>query len=234
MLESLLCARVHCLLTNIPRGRFKRLGEEQDSLRAKVKASSKFSMEQKAAIDHISTQQFDEYWKAVNEEAENFDSHHQKGRGLRSRRYQELMSSASEFMRGFNPIIETVEHLSSPYGGLAIGAISFLFAVSIASPHYQLMSLWLKSPQVSENKSKTESLISTTLTQIKERLPRISLQSCLHDDGDEVDTQLQQKVVEAYEAFMEFSIEAIRYYQLSGHRESSCSSSDLITLNSSV
>lgn len=141
------------------------------------------------------------------------------------------MSSASEFMRGFNPIIETVEHLSSPYGGLAIGAISFLFAVSKVYPDYKWMSLWLKSPQVSENKTKTESLISTTLTQIKESLPRISLQKCIHDNGDEVDTQLQQKVVEAYEAFMEFSIEAIRYYQLSGLRESSCFSSASTMLN---
>lgn len=122
-------------------------------------------------------------------------------------------------MRGFNPIIETVEHLSSPYGGLAIGAISFLFAVSIASDDCQWMGFRLKYPQVSENKTKTEASIRTTLTQIKERLPRISLQKCIHNDGDEIDTQLQQKVVEAYEAFMEFSIEAIRYYQLSGHRE---------------
>jgi hypothetical protein len=100
---------------------------------AKVKASSKFSEQQKAAIGHTSTQQFNEYWAAVNEKAEKFESDHQEGRGLRSRRYQEVMSSASEFMTGFNPIIETVEHMSSPYGGLAIGAISFLFAVSIAS-----------------------------------------------------------------------------------------------------
>jgi hypothetical protein len=93
------------------------------------------------------------------------------------------------------------------------------------------MGLWLRSSQVSENKTKTETCISTTLAHIKERLPRISLQKCIHNDGDEVDTQLQQKVVEAYEAFMEFSIEAIRYYQLSGYSESSCFSSASTMLN---
>lgn len=77
----------------------------------------------------------------------------------------------------------------------------------------------LKIHQVSANKTKTESGIRDTLVQIRDRLPEISLYDRIYNSGDETETQLQRKIVETYLAFIEFSIEATRYYRMPGPGE---------------
>lgn len=74
----------------------------------------------------------------------------------------------------------------------------------------------LTKNQVSKNKTQTEALITNTLAQIKNSLPGIRLYQRVHDDGGDLSDQLQDKIWDLYLAFIEFSIEAINYYQQSG------------------
>lgn len=110
--------------------RIQQLGREQVALRSRITSSSKFSAEEKAAMGNKTIQEFEQYWAAVNTAVSKFEDVHQRGCGLWARRYQETTTSAQDFMERFSPIFDVVKDGSAPFGGIAIGTLSFLFAVS--------------------------------------------------------------------------------------------------------
>lgn len=95
-----------------------------------MRASSQFSAREKAALDHATVEDFKTYWNQAIDAEARFEDDHVTGCGLRARQYQETSASAMGFIDGFNPIIQAVQNFAAPYGGVALGAISFLFAVS--------------------------------------------------------------------------------------------------------
>jgi len=74
---------------------------------------------------------FIDYWEHTNSAKESFDRSQGKGCGLLGKRYQSSASFVLPFMNDFSPIIQIVKDLGAPYGGLAVGTLSLLFAVSV-------------------------------------------------------------------------------------------------------
>jgi hypothetical protein len=72
---------------------------------------------------------FENFWNAALSSKRGFDVGRASGIGLSKQRASEFGASAYEVMRNVSPILEIVKDFGAPYGGLAIGTVSFLFAV---------------------------------------------------------------------------------------------------------
>lgn len=97
-----------------------------------VVGSKEFSENEKAAFKVDSVAAFSDYWQKTNSAKEDFDRSHEKGCGLWAKRYQSSAAFVQPFMDDFSPIVEIVKDFGAPYGGVAVGTISLLFAVSIS------------------------------------------------------------------------------------------------------
>ena len=75
---------------------------------------------------------FNRFWEQTNGAKEGFDRAHEMGCGLCSRRYQGLANEVEGFMQDFEPILDLVRSAGAPYGELAVGTVSVLFAVKLA------------------------------------------------------------------------------------------------------
>lgn len=111
--------------------RIEQLGKQQAALRCRITSNPKFTDNEKAAMGNETMEDFKQYWAAVNTAASKFEDVHQRGCGLWARRYQETTASAQDFMERFSPIFDVVKDGTAPFGGIAVGTLSFLFAVSL-------------------------------------------------------------------------------------------------------
>ena len=96
-----------------------------------VVASKGFSEFEKAAFTVESVAAFEDYWRTSNMAKANFDHSHEKGCGLWTKRYQSSAAFIQPFMNDFSPIIQIVRDFGAPYGAVAVGTMSLLFAVRI-------------------------------------------------------------------------------------------------------
>ena len=80
---------------------------------------------------------FNDYWQRTEDAEQSFESRHEKGCGLWARQYQHTASLVLPFMNDFSPIVQIVTDFGAPYGGLAVGTISLLFAVRVAFSYFQ-------------------------------------------------------------------------------------------------
>lgn len=76
---------------------------------------------------------FKEYWEETNSAKEHFDRSHEKGCGLWAKRYQSSAAFVQPFLDDFSPIVNIVKDFGAPYGAVAVGTMSLLFAVSFNS-----------------------------------------------------------------------------------------------------
>ena len=104
-----------------------------------VVASKKFSENEKAAWKVDSVAAFKDYWEEVNSAKEKFDRSHEKGCGLWGKRFQSSADTIQHFLDDFSPIIQIVKDFGAPYGAIAVGTISLLFAVSVRSGGFHSM-----------------------------------------------------------------------------------------------
>ena len=98
-----------------------------------VVASKGFSENEKAAWKVDSVAAFKDYWEEANSAKEKFDRSHEKGCGLWAKRYQSSAATIQPFLDDFSPIIQIVRDFGAPYGAIAVGTVSLLFAVSVKS-----------------------------------------------------------------------------------------------------
>lgn len=103
----------------------------QNEFKQWVVESKRFSEHEKSAISLESPTNFDEYWQNTNNAKNTFDRSSDKGCGLWTRRYQSSAAAVQPFMKDFSPIIDIVKDFGAPYGGIALGTISLLFAVTM-------------------------------------------------------------------------------------------------------
>ena len=96
-----------------------------------VVGSKAFTRTEKAALDVDSAAAFKDYWEETNSALGDFDRSHEKGCGLRSKRYQYVAADAQRFVNEFSPIVQIVKDFGAPYGAVAVGTMSLLFAVSV-------------------------------------------------------------------------------------------------------
>lgn len=104
-----------------------------------VVASKGFSENEKAALKVDSVAAFKDYWEEANSAKEKFDRSHEKGCGLWAKRYQSSAAVIQPFVNDFSPIIQIVRDFGAPYGAIAVGTMSLLFAVSVKSGGFHSM-----------------------------------------------------------------------------------------------
>ncbi|KAL8653829.1 MAG: hypothetical protein Q9210_001858 [Variospora velana] len=131
-----------------------------------------------------------------------FDRNHEKGCGLFSKNYQSSAAAIQPFMNEFSPIIQVVRDFGAPYGGLAMGTVTLLFAVA-------------------GNKNTMEETLASTISAIQDRLSGLRLYQHIYNERDELDMKLQAHIVAAYQDFIAFCILATKYYKSSGWRKTS-------------
>ena len=96
-----------------------------------VVTSKDFSKEEKAAFNVDSVAAFEDFWRDTNTARANFDRDKERGCGLCVKRYQSSAAFLSPFMKDFSPIVQIVRDFGAPYGAVAVGTMSVLFAVSV-------------------------------------------------------------------------------------------------------
>ncbi|EXJ82359.1 hypothetical protein A1O3_06172 [Capronia epimyces CBS 606.96] len=174
---------------------------EQINFQKTVATSKSYSATEKTAFSLSSAQEFHDFWEQTIQAKGEFDDSHEQGCGLRvwARQYQNAASVVQSFMKDFSPIIDVVRDCAGPYGGLAVGTISVLFAVAA-------------------NKDAMESSLTDAIIEINDRLPGLDLYRHIYNDRHELDIRLQGRIVAAYQMFIEFCIGATQYYKRAGVR----------------
>lgn len=64
-----------------------------------------------------------------------------------------------------------------------------------------------------------EERLASTISAIKDRLPGLKLYQHIYNDDHELDMRLQDRIVSAYQGFIEFCIAATKYYKSGGRRK---------------
>lgn len=177
----------------------KRLENEQSNFRNLVGSSREYTETEKAAVNVTTVAEFDALWQNTNNAKDDFDQSHETGCGLCSKTYQSSAVVVRSFMKDFSPILEIVQNIAAPYGGMAVGTISVLFVVAA-------------------NKDEMEESLASAISGIRDRLPGLNLYQHIYNESHELDMRLQAQIVSAYQGFVEFCIEASKYYKGSGPR----------------
>jgi hypothetical protein len=111
--------------------RIEKSETEQKQFKEWVMQSKVFSEDEKRAVQYNTLVDFKKYWAQANEAKSDIEASHKKGRGLQSKRYQSFSTAVESFMEKFSPLIEIIKDFGAPYGGVALGTISLLFAVCL-------------------------------------------------------------------------------------------------------
>lgn len=177
----------------------KSLENEQSDFQKLVATSNDYSVREKEVVGYETVAQFNAYWPKTTNANQEFDQSHTKGCGLFSKKYQSSAVVVQSFIQDFSPIIEIVKNFAAPYGGMALGTISVFFTVA-------------------GNKDKMEEGLASAISAIKDRLPGLNMYQHIYNGKDELDKRLQDRIVSAYKSFIEFCIEATKYYKGGGPR----------------
>ncbi|KAL6714365.1 hypothetical protein ACLMJK_007788 [Lecanora helva] len=165
-----------------------------------VARSKGFSESEKSATNVTSVPAFEEYWRQMDTAKDGFERRQEKGCGLWAKSYQSSAEQMQPFLTEFSPIVQIVKDFGAPYGGLAVGTVSLLFAVA-----------W--------NKSEMEKNLASTIVSIRNRLPGLKLYEHIYNENQELDIALQSRIVSAYASFLDFCMMATRYYKTRGPRQ---------------
>lgn len=121
----------------------QRLEKKQSKFKKLVATSKDYSKIEKSVVNLDTVAEFDAFWQKTNDAKVEFDQNHERGCGLFSKRYQSSAVVVRSFMKDFSPIIEIVQDFAAPYGRLAVGTISVLFAVGLSFPKIRHCKLTL-------------------------------------------------------------------------------------------
>ncbi|KAI0853359.1 hypothetical protein F5Y00DRAFT_257384 [Daldinia vernicosa] len=166
---------------------------EQKRLREFANTHDRFSEEEKHALQLDSVDAFSRIWVNTLDAKGDFQVSHEHGVGATAQILQSSADTAVVILQHIEPILQLVKDFGAPYGGMAVGTISFLFTIA-------------------RNRAKMESDISDTLSQIHDRVAGLRLYRHIYNDDHELDHQLQSNIVKAYDKFIDFCIVAIKYY----------------------
>lgn len=64
-----------------------------------------------------------------------------------------------------------------------------------------------------------EESLASAKTAIKDRLPGLNMYQHIYNESHELDMRLQARIVSAYQGFIEFCMEALKYYKGTGPRK---------------
>ncbi|KAI1387951.1 uncharacterized protein F4822DRAFT_444459 [Hypoxylon trugodes] len=171
----------------------KKSHQKQIELRRFASKHISFSEKERLALQFDSVAGLNNIWDTALEAKSQLEAGHEHGVGLMSKRLQDSATAGYVILQQIEPILRLVKDFGAPYGGMAVGTISFLFAIV-------------------HNRAKMERDISDMLLQIKDRVAGLRLYRHIYNADHELDHQLQSKIVHTYVSFVDFCIEAIQYY----------------------
>ncbi|KAJ3768155.1 hypothetical protein FB446DRAFT_752584 [Lentinula raphanica] len=151
----------------------------------------------------ISCKSFDDvatFWSDMSKNTQsNFNLSHQSGWRLWVKRYQNFSKGASAFMEDLGPLLDIVSDMGVPYTGIAIGIINGLLTFA-------------------GRKNTMEHEISSAIEGIKDRLPGLKMYQVIYTGSHELETDLQKKVLFVYIAFVDMSMDIVKYFLQPGYR----------------
>lgn len=182
-----------------------------------LRSSRQYTKTEKSALSIDSSEAFSKFWATALSDKRTFDEKHQHGRSRIGKQVTSFSASAHDIIKNFDPLMSIVKDFGAPYGGMAIGTICFLLTVCYLSCNCNVrdersQNDWFLC-QVAKNRSKIEKQVNDTLISIQDRLPGVKMYRHIYDDDDsELGRQLQSKIVEAYDNFITFCIEASEFF----------------------
>ncbi|KAI0399291.1 hypothetical protein F4802DRAFT_611011 [Xylaria palmicola] len=169
--------------------------QNQKLLRQQSKNNPKFSPQEISAFELDSKESFEQFWRATVAAKSDFDKRHEHGAAKIAGRTRRLIDSAALVWSDIAPILDLIEHVGSPFSGIAIGTIGFVFTVA-------------------RNRVKMESQISATLKSIQDRLPGIETYKRIYQIDGKTDERLNSTVRDAYYCFIEFCIATLAFHTM--------------------
>ncbi|GAB1313181.1 hypothetical protein MFIFM68171_03391 [Madurella fahalii] len=171
----------------------KNCEEKQTRLRSWASKSRKFTEQERSALRINSREAFREFWEGSLEAKDAFDIEHDDAAGRLAQGATRLAAAAYDIVQNVSPIVDIIKDFGAPYGGMAMGTICFVFAIA-------------------KNRASMEGQVVSTLADIKDRLPGVRMYQHIYNADDELDQQLQTKIVDAYDSFIDFCIAASDFY----------------------
>ncbi|KAI1147741.1 hypothetical protein F4825DRAFT_436404 [Nemania diffusa] len=169
--------------------------ESQRQLRARVSTASKLSQLERSAFNIDTKEAFGEFWDKTMVTKRDFDARNEHGAAKVAGKATKMVNSASVVWSDISPVLDLVEDVGSPFAGVAIGTIAFVFTVA-------------------RNRANMESRISATLKSIQDRLPGIEIYRRIYEKNSEPDDRLKAAITNAYDCFIQFCIATVTFYTM--------------------
>ncbi|KAF1949694.1 hypothetical protein CC80DRAFT_579665 [Byssothecium circinans] len=172
--------------------------QKQLDLRQWLQERKDLSATERLVLTWTKPQQSVEFWVAKCEKAESGLKEDRKyGWRNWANKYQTFGAGVMGLLRDWEPIIDVVKRSGGPYGELFFGTVSILFIVA-------------------EVKSVSEGYLSAALMEIKDAMLGFALYGEIFSQSDALEKDLQEKMVEAYTAFVTMAVDATKYFKASG------------------
>lgn len=177
----------------------KTSNDKQKQFHESMRICAKFSDQEISALQFDSIPAFESFWHSTADAKQRYDTEHSKGAKRLAAKSQEYAAMAFDILHTMSPLLEIVKDLGAPFGGFAIGTLSFFLLIA-------------------KNKIAMQNRLSLTMAAIRDRIPGLSLYRHIYNDTDELNQLLQSKIVAAYNTFISFCIEASEFYRENGFR----------------
>lgn len=159
--------------------------------------TSKFSLREISAFEVDTKEDFENFWHSTIAAKRDFDVRHDHGGARVAGRPTQFANSAAVVWTDIAPILDIFKDVGSPFSGIAIGTIAFVFTVA-------------------QNRGRMESRIGATVKSIQDRLPGIDTYQRIYQNNGEPDERLRSTIIDAYDCFIEFCIATVTFYTMSG------------------
>ncbi|KAK8074085.1 hypothetical protein PG994_004984 [Apiospora phragmitis] len=172
---------------------------EQREFHQFVEGSRGFTDEERAALKICSFSALEVFWGDTVAAKRAYDIDHSHGRKKLARRSQDFAATAFEVFREMAPMFDLISNIAAPFGGLAIGTLSFFLTLA-------------------NTRKDMEGHVGATMIAIRDNVPRLQLYQQIYNDRHQLDQRLQTKIVQAYDIIMRFCMEATDFFRRSGMR----------------
>ncbi|KAK8115646.1 hypothetical protein PG984_012148 [Apiospora sp. TS-2023a] len=179
------------------RERVQQCENRQEELRRMAQNKRRFTDVERNALNITTQTAFEQFWEDALTKKASFDQTRQNGIGRVTRRATNFAASAHSIVRNFNPLVEMVRDFGAPCGSMALGTICFVLVVA-------------------KNRTDSENRITATLLDIQNRLPGFQMYQHIQTENTELERHLQSKIIDAYQSFIDFCMEASGYYSQRG------------------
>ncbi|KAK8119829.1 uncharacterized protein PG998_004455 [Apiospora kogelbergensis] len=179
------------------RERIRQCELRQEHLRRLAQNKRRFTDAERNALGIKTQEAFNAFWEDMLTTKAGFDQTHEKGIGRITKSATNFAASAHSIVRNFNPLVELVSDFGAPCGSMALGTICFVLVVA-------------------KNRTESENQITATLLDIQNRLPGFQMYQHIQTENTGLDCHLQSKIIDAYQSFIDFCMEASVFYSQKG------------------